>query len=132
MTAPSPSVLFVCVHNAGRSQMAAGYLRELGAGRVAPPDGAFYAYVDVSGWTDDSVAWCAEVLRRTGVALTPGVDFDRVDGRRTIRLSFAGDTADIDQAFDRLAAMLAADGLLPAVTRTPGDLTDPGRGETSS
>ena len=34
MTAPSPSVLFVCVHNAGRSQMAAGYLRELGAGRV--------------------------------------------------------------------------------------------------
>ena len=29
-----PSVLFVCVHNAGRSQMAAGYLRELGQGRV--------------------------------------------------------------------------------------------------
>jgi arsenate reductase (thioredoxin) len=30
----SPSVLFVCVHNAGRSQMAAGYLRELSGGRV--------------------------------------------------------------------------------------------------
>jgi len=29
-----PTVLFVCVHNAGRSQMAAGYLMELGAGRV--------------------------------------------------------------------------------------------------
>ncbi len=29
-----PTVLFVCVHNAGRSQMAAGYLRTLGAGRV--------------------------------------------------------------------------------------------------
>ena len=29
-----PTVLFVCVHNAGRSQMAAGYMRELGAGRV--------------------------------------------------------------------------------------------------
>lgn len=29
-----PTVLFVCVHNAGRSQMAAGYLRELGQGRV--------------------------------------------------------------------------------------------------
>jgi arsenate reductase len=32
--ADTPTVLFVCVHNAGRSQMAAGYLRELGAGRV--------------------------------------------------------------------------------------------------
>lgn len=29
-----PTVLFVCVHNAGRSQMAAGFMRELGAGRV--------------------------------------------------------------------------------------------------
>lgn len=29
-----PTVLFVCVHNAGRSQMAAGYLRQLSAGRV--------------------------------------------------------------------------------------------------
>jgi len=29
-----PTVLFVCVHNAGRSQMAAGYLRELGGGNV--------------------------------------------------------------------------------------------------
>lgn len=29
-----PTVLFVCIHNAGRSQMAAGYLRHLGADRV--------------------------------------------------------------------------------------------------
>jgi arsenate reductase len=29
-----PTVLFVCVHNAGRSQMAAGYLTHLGEGRV--------------------------------------------------------------------------------------------------
>ncbi len=29
-----PTVLFVCVHNAGRSQMAAGYLRHLGEGRI--------------------------------------------------------------------------------------------------
>ncbi|WES64167.1 arsenate reductase ArsC [Microbacter sp. GSS18] len=32
--ADKPTVLFVCVHNAGRSQMAAGFLRELGAGRI--------------------------------------------------------------------------------------------------
>jgi len=29
-----PTVLFVCVHNAGRSQMAAGFMRELGQGRI--------------------------------------------------------------------------------------------------
>ncbi len=34
MTESRPSVLFVCVHNAGRSQMAAGYLTSLAAGRV--------------------------------------------------------------------------------------------------
>jgi len=34
MTVQQPSVLFVCVHNAGRSQMAAGYLRHLAAGRI--------------------------------------------------------------------------------------------------
>ncbi|WP_402842600.1 arsenate reductase ArsC [Microbacterium sp. GXS0129] len=34
MTAPIPTVLFVCVHNAGRSQMAAGYLQHVAAGRV--------------------------------------------------------------------------------------------------
>lgn len=34
MTTSRPSVLFVCVHNAGRSQMAAGYLRHLAADRI--------------------------------------------------------------------------------------------------
>jgi protein-tyrosine-phosphatase len=34
MTSAIPSVLFVCVHNAGRSQMAAAFLTRLGAGRV--------------------------------------------------------------------------------------------------
>jgi protein-tyrosine-phosphatase len=34
MSDTKPSVLFVCIHNAGRSQMAAGFLRELSGGRV--------------------------------------------------------------------------------------------------
>lgn len=34
MSKRMPSVLFVCVHNAGRSQMAAGFMEHLGAGRV--------------------------------------------------------------------------------------------------
>jgi len=34
MSSPKPTVLFVCVHNAGRSQMAAGFMNSLSAGRV--------------------------------------------------------------------------------------------------
>ncbi|NDF94038.1 MAG: arsenate reductase ArsC [Actinobacteria bacterium] len=34
MANPKPTVLFVCVHNAGRSQMAAGFMREIGGDRV--------------------------------------------------------------------------------------------------
>ncbi|ROP58820.1 protein-tyrosine-phosphatase [Curtobacterium sp. PhB130] len=34
VTSSKPAVLFVCVHNAGRSQMAAGYLRHLAGDRI--------------------------------------------------------------------------------------------------
>ncbi len=84
-------------------------LREMGVADIAPPDGAFYVYADVSRWTGDSVAWCAEVLDRTGVALTPGVDFDTVNGGHTVRLSFAGDTDEIAEAMDRLGDLLVGD-----------------------
>ncbi|MFN3600448.1 MAG: aminotransferase class I/II-fold pyridoxal phosphate-dependent enzyme [Dietzia sp.] len=87
-------------------ELVLGRLGELGVGETAPPDGAFYAYFDVSRWTNDSVAWCAEILGRTGVALTPGIDFDTVDGRHTVRLSFAGGTGEIAEAMDRLEAVL--------------------------
>ncbi|MCS3781850.1 pyridoxal phosphate-dependent aminotransferase [Tsukamurella ocularis] len=77
-------------------------LRELGVTEVAPPDGAFYAYADIGHLTDDSLAWCARVLDETGVAITPGLDFDTARGRRTIRISFAGATAEIEEALHRL------------------------------
>ena len=79
-------------------------LPELGVNRFAPPDGAFYAYCDISHLTDDSSRWCADVLAETGVALTPGIDFDTAAGRRFMRLSFAGSTAEIGEALDRLSA----------------------------
>ena len=81
-------------------------LPELGITDFAPPDGAFYAYCDVGHFTDDSQAWCAEILAATGVALAPGIDFDPVNGARTMRLSFCGSTADLHEAIDRLARHL--------------------------
>ncbi|WP_218019596.1 pyridoxal phosphate-dependent aminotransferase [Nocardia flavorosea] len=81
-------------------------LAALGITDLAPADGAFYAYADIGHLTEDSMAWCADVLAHTGVALAPGLDFDTVNGNRTIRLSFAGATADIETALTRLAGYL--------------------------
>lgn len=81
-------------------------LAELGITDLAPADGAFYAYADIAHLTEDSRAWCAEVLEHTGVALAPGLDFDTVAGNHTVRFSFAGATADIEAALERLGRFL--------------------------
>jgi aspartate/methionine/tyrosine aminotransferase len=81
-------------------------LPEIGLPRFAPPDGAFYIYADVSHLTQDSVGFCARMLEETGVAATPGVDFDRARGGKTLRLSYAGGEAEVAQGLDRLADWL--------------------------
>ncbi|MFC3964320.1 pyridoxal phosphate-dependent aminotransferase [Nocardia jiangsuensis] len=81
-------------------------LPKIGITDLAPADGAFYAYADVGHHTRDSLAWCAEVLAHTGVALAPGLDFDTARGHRTVRFSFAGATADIEAALARLGPYL--------------------------
>ena len=81
-------------------------LPELGITSFAPPDGAFYAWCDIGHLTDDSQRWCAEVLAATGVALTPGIDFDPVDGHRFMRLSFCGTGAELTEGINRLVAHL--------------------------
>jgi aspartate/methionine/tyrosine aminotransferase len=79
-------------------------LPRAGFDRLAPADGAFYIYADVSRLTNDSEAFCRRMLAETGVAATPGVDFDPERGHRFVRFSFAGATADIATAADRLIA----------------------------
>src|ERR1700712_5644646 len=71
-------------------------LRRLGMDRLAPADGAFYVYADIGHLTDDSAVFCARLLDEQGVATAPGIDFDRVDGHRFMRLSFAGSTEAIE------------------------------------
>ncbi|MBV9512531.1 MAG: aspartate aminotransferase, partial [Mycobacteriaceae bacterium] len=63
-------------------------------------------YADVSDITSDSLAWCSKLLTDTGVAIAPGIDFDTVRGNSFVRLSFAGPTADIDEALARMGAWL--------------------------
>jgi aspartate/methionine/tyrosine aminotransferase len=77
-------------------------LPKAGLTRFAPPDGAFYLYADVSEIADDSVAFCARMLDETGVAATPGIDFDPERGRRYVRFSFAGASGAIAEAAERI------------------------------
>ncbi|MEC8174892.1 MAG: pyridoxal phosphate-dependent aminotransferase, partial [Pseudomonadota bacterium] len=60
-----------------------------GFNRLAPADGAFYVYADVTELTNDSLSFCGRILNDTGVAITPGVDFDPDRGNRYVRFSFA-------------------------------------------
>ncbi len=73
---------------------------------MAPADGAFYIYADVGHLTNDSPAFCRRMLHETGVAATPGIDFDDQLGRRFVRFSFAGSTEDMAAAADRLKTWL--------------------------
>ena len=81
-------------------------LPKIGFDRLAPADGAFYLYAEVSKLTNDSVAFCKKMLEETGVATTPGVDFDPARGHRYLRFSFAGKNDDMKEASTRLAQWL--------------------------
>lgn len=73
-----------------------------GFDRLAPADGAFYVYADVGHMTNDSTDFCRRILAETGIAVTPGVDFDPLQGHRFMRFSFAGSTPDMAEAARRL------------------------------
>ena len=81
-------------------------LPSLGLEKLAPADGAFYIYADVSKFTNDSFTFAQKMLKDTGVAVTPGADFDPVQGHRFIRLSFAGTEEDMRRACERLRGFL--------------------------
>jgi aspartate/methionine/tyrosine aminotransferase len=83
-------------------------LPSLGLRTIAPPDGAFYIWADIGHLTSDSVAFCEQLLRDTGVATAPGVDFDPVDGGHFMRFSFAVSTPQIEEALSRLRPWFAA------------------------
>lgn len=81
-------------------------LPEIGLDAFAPPDGAFYFYVDVSAFTDDSTVFCRRLLREAGVATTPGRDFDPARGGQWLRLSYAGAGTEVAEGVARIAAWL--------------------------
>jgi aspartate/methionine/tyrosine aminotransferase len=77
-------------------------LARLGLDVPASPDGAFYIYARLPDGWPDSTAIAHRWLQETGVAVTPGVDFDTVEGGRYVRFGYAGATGDIVEAVARL------------------------------
>jgi aspartate/methionine/tyrosine aminotransferase len=95
------------VYRANR-QLLLDALPLLGLRSIAPPDGAFYIWADIGHLTNDSLAFCERLLRDTGVATAPGVDFDPVDGTRFIRFSFAVSTPEVREALERITPWFQA------------------------
>ncbi|MBO9193954.1 aminotransferase class I/II-fold pyridoxal phosphate-dependent enzyme [Rhizobium sp. 16-449-1b] len=81
-------------------------LPDMGLTIASPMDGAFYAYVDVTRFTNDSMEFAKRMLAEIDVAATPGLDFDPLEGHRAMRMSYAGSEAEIAEAVERMAGWL--------------------------
>tara|TARA_Y100001970_G_scaffold290378_1_gene423923 strand:+ start:2264 stop:3415 length:1152 start_codon:yes stop_codon:yes gene_type:complete len=89
------------VYRENRSLMIEG-LAKAGFTEIAPPDGAFYIYADISKFSNNSFKFTRDILDEAGIAITPGFDFDAERGNETIRFSYAGTTDDMKEGLNRL------------------------------
>jgi aspartate/methionine/tyrosine aminotransferase len=81
-------------------------LRDIGFNIPVTPQGAFYLYADCSRFSNDSFAFASELLERTGVALTPGVDFGHNRPEQHLRFSYTTSMAQLEEGVSRLRAYL--------------------------
>jgi aspartate/methionine/tyrosine aminotransferase len=82
-------------------------LPKAGVEKILPVDGGFYLYADVSRFSADSFDFAKRMLEETHVAITPGVDFDPIEGRHFIRFCYAGSAAEMREAVERIGSWLA-------------------------
>ena len=69
-----------------------------------PPQGAFYAFLNIAATGLDSVVFCERLLAEAGVAVVPGAAFG---DDHSVRLSFATDTTTLQRGLERLQVFLA-------------------------
>lgn len=82
-------------------------LPQVGLERFLPVDGAFYLYADISRFSNDSLDFAKRMLTEAGVAATPGIDFDPVNGHKFLRFCYAGSTPDMAEAVERIGRWLS-------------------------
>ena len=102
-------IAYQAVYEKNRRLMIDG-LPKAGFDRIAPPDGAFYIYADISHLTSDSLSFAREILQEAGVAVTPGLDFDTQRGAGSLRFSYAGSSEDIQEGLHRLTQFMQKKG----------------------
>lgn len=102
-------IAYQAVYEKNRRMMIDG-LPEAGFDRIAPPDGAFYIYADISHLTPDSLSFAREILQEADVAVTPGLDFDTQRGVGSLRFSYAGSSEDIQEGLHRLKQFMKKKG----------------------
>jgi aspartate/methionine/tyrosine aminotransferase len=81
-------------------------LPKAGLDKFLPVDGAFYLYADVSHFSNDSFDFASRMLQEAGVAATPGIDFDPVDGKHFVRFCYAGSADEMREAVSRIGGWL--------------------------
>ena len=81
-------------------------LLKVGITEMHPVDGAFYIYADIARFTNDSIGFSRRMLEEAGVAATPGLDFDPIEGSHYMRFSFAGSENDCRETVARLKEWL--------------------------
>ena len=84
-----------------------GGLARLGLAPSLPPQGAFYLWLDISRYSDDSQAFRRRLLEEENVAITPGIDFAVAGGERHVRIAFTTGIARLEEAVARLERFLA-------------------------
>jgi aspartate/methionine/tyrosine aminotransferase len=82
-------------------------LPKLGFEIAVEPRGAFYIYANVRSLTDDSRAFCWEMLEKAGVAITPGEDFGGYRAGEYVRFSYATGLDDIREGVARMAGFIS-------------------------
>ncbi|MEK6771240.1 MAG: pyridoxal phosphate-dependent aminotransferase [Pseudomonadota bacterium] len=82
-------------------------LRQLGFGIPVTPEGAFYLYADASRFTNDSMAFAEQLLEKTGVAITPGIDFGAHRANEHVRFSYANTMENLREAVKRIGGFVA-------------------------
>lgn len=84
-------------------------LQDMGIATRVPPTGAFYALANLKKYSRDSCSLAFEILEKTGVALTPGVDFGP-RGEGYLRISYSNSLENIKEGLDRLEVFLGEKG----------------------
>jgi aspartate/methionine/tyrosine aminotransferase len=81
-------------------------LPKAGLDKFLPVDGAFYLYADISKFSGDSLDFAKRMLNEAGVAATPGIDFDPINGHNFLRFCYAGSSAEMREAVERIGGWL--------------------------